>query len=42
MLHADASSRGQEFDWVDAGDPSADLVAEFDRLSELDITEFIQ
>jgi hypothetical protein len=40
MLHADAVANGSDFDWTNAGDPSQEILSEFDRLSDVVIEGF--
>lgn len=41
MLHAQAVANGADFEWVNAGEASEDILEEWDRLSAIDIADFI-
>ena len=42
MLHALGISNGGDYDWTHAGDPSAEILDEFERLSEISIEDLLQ
>jgi hypothetical protein len=42
MLHAENVAQGGDYDWANAGDPSDEILEEFERLSEINLEDLIQ
>ena len=42
MLHAQAVANGADFEWTNAGEASEEILDEWTRLSEIDVTDLLQ